>query len=473
MKIRDLFLVIVLLSIVVNSAIIIGFTSSKIKTISDATSKTSSDQLITNSKDNMATIAVGLRDSLDSQLQCQYQLVKSWAVVPTLTETAKDAQAYTKEQLYEMWSAELTRVYDEGEAIGDGNLANDLNPTASIFLKTLSDNTGTYPEIFITDNRGYAIAANVATGDFDQGPSDWRVFLDETTQKPYFKQNKPGANQEPWYYAANQAPDGFYISGTIFDESSKTWGLELVSQMKDPTTDAYLGQIKAVFDFSKFVKGFVNSEELNVDEVQIIDSAGQIIADSDDEASDSTELELTKVDNVLMDEIKKGKTSGVVIMTDDEGTRVMTSYAVSNEKNKYIIAVSKKYSDVEGPITNFVAGLKQNIDNEGKSLTSSIIVVALIIGLLTLLAAISIINMRVSKPLNKLKNVSDKLSQGEIAGLEVDVSGKDEIGQLGEGFKGILAAFKLLKEEAEGKAKSETKPKSEATPKTETKPKRK
>ena len=58
---------------------------------------------------------------------------------------------------------------------------------------------------------------------------------------------------------------------------------------------------------------------------------------------------------------------------------------------------------------------------------------------------------KVAKPLEKLTNVSQKLSKGEIEGLEIDIEGKDEIGSFGESFKGVLAAFHFLKDAAEKK----------------------
>ena len=47
--------------------------------------------------------------------------------------------------------------------------------------------------------------------------------------------------------------------------------------------------------------------------------------------------------------------------------------------------------------------------------------------------------------------MSKRLTKGEIEGLSIGISGDDEIGELGESFEGVLAAFHLLKEEAEHK----------------------
>ncbi|MFH0874658.1 MAG: HAMP domain-containing protein [archaeon] len=444
MKIRDLIFTMFIVSIIVNSAIIVAFASGKVNQISEVTSKSSSDTLKNNAAKSLIDTAIGLKDSLDSQLTNHYTLVKTWASNPLLQQTSKEAQKYSKEALYEMWSAQSTRVYDEGEATGDGNPDNDLSSTASKYLITLSTMTGVYPEIFTTDNRGYAIAANVATGDFDQGPDDWRVFLNEAGQ-PYFKQNKPGVDQEPWYYAANQAVDGFYISKTIYDESSGTWGLELVSQMRDPTSLEYLGQIKAVFDFSKFVGQLVNVEDLAVDEIQVIDASGKVIADSDGKAVSG---DLATIDSAFMSEINKGKNSGYVARVDEEGNKVITAYARSNDKNKYVVAVSKRESDIDMPINSFVDGLTGNIKKVGSELQMNIIIIAAVVGLLTLLVAFVVINAQIVDPVNRLSEVADKLTDGDFSVSMPEIKTRNEI----QKFSALTALLvSIIKQGREGK----------------------
>ncbi len=46
--------------------------------------------------------------------------------------------------------------------------------------------------------------------------------------------------------------------------------------------------------------------------------------------------------------------------------------------------------------------------------------------------------------IGQLTKVSEKLSIGEIEGLSVDISGNDEIGDLGEAMKGVVAAFNTM-----------------------------
>lgn len=452
MKIKNLIFSIFIVGIILNSAFIVYFASTKVNEIGDTTASTGSDTLMKSSNQNLMDIAAGYKDSLDSQLQNQYIMVKTWAKTPTLLETSKLAQTKTKEELYELWSAESTRVYDEGEATGDGNPANDLNPTASNYLISLSKTTNIYPEIFTTDNRGYAVAANVATGDFDQGPEDWRVFLDETG-KPYFKMLKPGLNQEAWYYAANQAPDGFYISKVIYDESSKTWGLELVSQMRNPSSNEYLGQIKAVLDFSQFINNIVNLKEIDINSVRIVTNDGKIIASYDKEGTVKTEsTTLESVGDSFLNEIKKGETSGVFTETLN-GVSSITAYKVSNDKNKYVVAVSKDKNKINQPIDNFVNSLRMNINNKGNELQGSILLIAVIVGLVTIVVALWFINKQILDPLHKMSTVADKLTNGDFDVDMPNIKTNNELQKFSALTAMLVSIIKQNKEEKSGKKK--------------------
>lgn len=448
MKIRDLILAVLAAGMVISTGILTGFTSSEIDDIEDVTSEASADVLEDTANDNLKNIAIGIRDSLDSQMQSQYEMVRTWAQAPTLLNAAQAAQDYTMEELYEMWSAEAARKYDEGEAVGDGNPDNDLDPAASNYLVALSNSTA-FPEIFITDSRGYAIAASGATGDFDQGPDDWRVFLENGV--PVFKKHKPAEGGEGWYRDTNASSDGFFVGEVEWDNSAGTWGIDIVSQMRDPTTNAYLGQIKAVFDYGSFIDQFVTTEELDVYEIKVVNQASVIVATSLDNKDKVNNEDVTVEGMEYLKAVNGGATAGFNAEPeiDENGKEVHVGYAVSSDVNQHIVVVSKEAAAVDGPIDAFVGDLRSRISDAGSALQANMILVGVIVAVVNLVLAFLIMRAKISTPLKKLTMVSERLSKGEIEGLEVDVSGSDEIGQFGESFKGVLAAFNLLKEEAE------------------------
>jgi len=452
MKISTMILAMFVIGIVLASGVIIFFTSSEVQDIGDATSDTSSDELQQSAGEGMETTAIGIRDSLDNQMDNKYEMVKTWATSPVLVDTAKDAQDETLEDLYDMWSDEDTREYDEGEATGDGDLSNDLNPTSSEYLATLSSTTGDFPEIFITDSRGYAISANGATGDFDQGPNDWRVFLDENGL-PYYKKHAPAEGGEGWYKAANDATDGFFIGEVEWDDSAETWGIDTVSQIRDPSSNEYLGQIKAVFDYGSFIEDFVKTDELDVYEIKVINQQGIIVATSETDKTKVNNEFVTVADMDFFSAVQDGQEVGWDCnKIDEDGEEVYLSWATSTDVNEHIILVTKLETDVEGPINSFVGGMKSDINDRGSQLVQQIFTISIAVCIITLSVVYVVIKKKISTPIDNLSEVSSKLSRGEIEGLEINVSGKDEISELGESFKGVLAAFNFLQEEAKQKA---------------------
>jgi methyl-accepting chemotaxis protein len=64
--------------------------------------------------------------------------------------------------------------------------------------------------------------------------------------------------------------------------------------------------------------------------------------------------------------------------------------------------------------------------------------------LIVLIAGSFIVVLNVSTRLGHLKLISDRLAKGEIAGLAIDIGGKDEVGDFGRSLKGIHAAIEDL-----------------------------
>jgi len=92
-------------------------------------------------------------------------------------------------------------------------------------------------------------------------------------------------------------------------------------------------------------------------------------------------------------------------------------------------------SHVEGPIDAFVEDLSSNISDKGSDVQTNMIIYGIIVAVVVIILAFLIIWSKITTPLKKLTAVSQKLSKGDIEGLEVDVSGSDKIGQFGESFK--------------------------------------
>ncbi len=445
MKIRDSILVVLAAGIVVTSASLVGFAANEVKKIEGVTSESSSDVLIGTANTNLENIAIGIRDSLDSQMKNEYEMVRTWAKIPTLVDASRAAKDKSLEALFEMWSREKDRSFKDGVAKGDGDAENDIAPAASHYLIDLSKSLA-YPELFTTDSRGYVVAASGATGDFDQGADDQCFFEGQG-----FKKNKPEPGGELWYKQANEAKDGQYVGPVKWDASAKRWGIEIISQIRDPKGNDYLGQLKAVFDYGSFIYAFVSSNDQDLFEVKVIDQKGTVVATSlpNKDKVNNKNVVLDKAE--YMQTIKAGKPSGhnAGAMTDENGESVFAGFAVSKDVNHHVVVVTKKSAAIQQPIDAFVGQLGSKISHAGQELRQNMIVVASLAAAVAFLLAWFLLKTKITVPIAKLTRVSEKLAQGDIEGLQIDVSGDDEIGKFGDSFKGVLAAFNLLMEEAE------------------------
>ena len=107
---------------------------------------------------------------------------------------------------------------------------------------------------------------------------------------------------------------------------------------------------------------------------------------------------------------------------------------------------------IDKPIDSFISSLQSNINDKAVTVRNNMIIIGVAVAVLLIIAAFFIIRAKITMPLQKLTAVSNKLSQGEIEGLSIDVKGKDEISTFGESFQGVLAAFNFLKDEVEKKS---------------------
>src|SRR4030042_1221893 len=264
--------------------------------------------------------------------------------------------------------------------------------------------------------------------------------------------NNPDRGGEVWYTAANDAADGFYVGSIVWNDNSSTWGIDIVSQLKDPETDEYLGQIKAVFDYGTFIDRFVNVENLDVYEIKVVDHYGIVVATSlEDKAKVNNVSFSLKDDTSFKNAIAEGSGSIANSYADENGQDVFAGYAQSNDVNGLVTMVSKRAADITAPIDAFIGTLQSTIGDQSSSLQRNMIIIGAVVAVIIIVLAALIMRAKVSVPLKKLTTVSEKLSKGEIEGLEIDIKGKDEISSFGESFKGVLAAFNFLKDEAEKK----------------------
>ena len=182
------------------SASILAFYSSQ-KTLNDAIGKVERD------------FAIKAMDKIDREMENIRLLVENWTSFENrkvLANTAIEGQKKSYDELFEQWD------YD-----------GSTSTPAAHFLKNLQRTNQTqFKEIFLTDLRGYVVAATDKTSDFDQGPADDPPF------------------GEKWWAAAKEK--GEHIGEIAFDDSAGVYSVDINMSIKDDD-DETVGILKVVY----------------------------------------------------------------------------------------------------------------------------------------------------------------------------------------------------------------------------------
>ena len=151
-------------------------------------------------------------EKIDREMENIRLLVENWTSFENrkvLANTAVEGQKKSYDELFEQWI--------------DGS----TSTPAAHFLKNLQRTNQTqFKEIFLTDLRGYVVAATDKTSDFDQGPADDPPF------------------GEKWWAAAKEK--GEHIGEIAFDDSAGVYSVDINMSIKDDD-DETVGILKVVY----------------------------------------------------------------------------------------------------------------------------------------------------------------------------------------------------------------------------------
>lgn len=113
----------------------------------------------------------------------------------------------------------------------------------------------------------------------------------------------------------------------------------------------------------------------------------------------------------------------------------------ANEDGVPIIDVTYPLHDASGKAFA-TAGIKFDMTAiQSQMIPTNVLLIALIITLLAIIATFIVANS-ITKPIEKLRAIADKVSMGDLQ-QKVTITGDDEIGELGQSFQRMINAFKM------------------------------
>ena len=199
-------------------------------------------------------LAIKAMDKIDREMENIRLLVENWTSFENrkvLVNTITEVQNKSYDQLFEEW-----------------NFDGLTSTPGAQFLKNLQQTKNQFKEIFLTDLRGYVVAATDKTSDFDQGPEDDPPF------------------GEKWWAAAREK--GEHIGDIDFDDSAGVYSVDINMAVKDDD-DETVGIMKVVYSVENIRNLIGGADQGGSRHYELLNRYGYIVA-----ATESDQVEILK-----------------------------------------------------------------------------------------------------------------------------------------------------------------------------------
>jgi methyl-accepting chemotaxis protein PixJ len=303
--------------------------------------------------------------------------------------------------------------------------------------------TGNFSEIFITDSEGLNIGYSNPTSDFVQRDESW------------------------WQKAKNEY---FWMDSPEFDDSSKTYGIDIARAIKDPKSGEFLGVIKAVIPNTNFelINAYLEHAEISGSrQVQLVEANTKSVLNtfSADDRQDQTEA--TKdIKNIKIaggDVIAAAMSVISQAVTTEEPARQALEQLKNNkslqnlqvrdflhEAGEKAITVSfvydnTYYSLATVPNTSLVTSVSietRELNKAGSELFTVFLITAIALGGIAV-GIVLLLARQLSSPLSYIANKAEQAAQGDLDVL-VDPVGTLEVKTVAHSFNNLITKVKEL-----------------------------
>lgn len=366
--------------------------------------------------------------AIDSAIDISVSVASNPAV---LSAIKKGIQKIETEQLNSLAIAEAEKKYATTRTlINDAALNNYLKQTAE---------TAGLAEIFITEKNGFNIAYSQLTSDMIQSDESW------------WQQGKQVLN---------------YIDQPSLDQSSNSFSIPLIRQIKDPQSGEFLGVIKSVLPVSTLValesdnlknvsiSGSQRVQSIDVKQKQVLNtftSEGSIentaIIGGDAIAAIGELITLTpQPENITEDQLND-------LLPEDSSLSNLRVNQFESVLDQDVVTVSFIYRDKEytlSPIANTTLIISASIDRSEILFLGArrivILPLSIILSILSAIVAITILARKIANPLQDLAAKAELVASGDL-NVVVTPSGSRETITLANSFNNLVQKVKQLLQE--------------------------
>jgi methyl-accepting chemotaxis protein len=300
----------------------------------------------------------------------------------------------------------------------ENTLAKSLKLQTEYYNKNYGYNI--FPEIFVTNQYGASIASTDVTSDYIQSDEEW------------------------WQKAKESR---VYFSDVVFDESSKTYSIEIALRIDDDA-DKFLGVLKVIYDIRDLYDVATDTLESNEgltdrksEEILLLTKEGNLIYSSKEGF-----VNLKQADSYFLPTLfaEKEKNSGFFFIKDPTGTEKIFSYSLSLGYKDFkslgwFTILAHNSSEVLAPVYQLACMMG------GATLLS--VVLAVLVGFL--------LSKRISDPIKKLQEGMKVVESGKLD-YKVVVNTKDETAVLARAFNEMASKLSGFYKGLEEKVKERT-----------------
>lgn len=346
-------------------------------------------------------------------------------IIDALREGTQKAQT---EGLTELTIDELEERFAKNRIL-------ELNPTLNNYLLKTMENEG-LAEIHLSQRHGLMVAYSEINSDFVQSDDEW------------------------W---PTRTGELLWISDPIIDNSTNTFGVELVQSVLDPDSGEFLGAMKMVVPSDKFDQLNLLLENLDSnqsEQLQIFDiSSGVVVRTIDTNGgSDTREIKGDEViAQIAQTVVRASQAPGFQLESALETAKTKHSlkelkvkpimYEATGE-NSFLVSflyAGRQYSLVNLPNLDWVAVASmshEEIESASQGLVRLFLLITLLMGGISL-AVLLRLARQLSSPLHELASKAELVALGDLD-VEVQPDGTKETRTLAESFNNLVARVKEL-----------------------------
>ncbi len=371
-----------------------------------------SSVMAVSSVNNMAQLSTQVGDELVSlgnqtilrasdQVSAGVQVLETLAKTPSLAAAVSVANENRAD-----WSPEKISSLDEAWKLDspaiEATVAEISNNDLSNYLIEFIQNNSAEVEVFVTDQKGLNIAMSDKTSDFMQSDEGW------------------------WQAAFAGGSGAVYIGEVEYDESSKSYAMNLGVPVRDPQTNKVIGVLRGTLDLSILLQTLADEKDSSRGSIAIIDNNGVVVYSPNPAQSMQPAPE-----NILA--LFEADPNGWEQTSDMDGDAAIVAYnTLAGSRGNALgwrMITSHKMNEIYA--------------NQLWAMGIGFLTLVVVVGLGSIITTM-IINSSIAMPLGIVTTMARSLSTGELMRDMADTEKdkvrlrKDELGDIGKAFDQLI-----------------------------------